>query len=72
MKIAEVPKKTKCSDCDGVGIVYNPIWDIYYNFIVKTEKIKEHKIFFYDLGINEIPPEEIFCLICDGRGYIFE
>lgn len=64
-----VTKETRCGDCNGYGAVTHPVWQQNWDEIYAAE---DHRDWFSAHGYSEIPPEEIACGACDGKGKYVE
>lgn len=63
-----VEKHEECRKCNGAGYTINPIWEEYFRiYDVITADIRD---WFGYHGYHHMPPEEIKCENCDGRGWI--
>lgn len=65
---------TDCEECNGTGIVEHPAW-------VKLSRVYTHTEFmrltdsdivrwFHDEGYDDLPPEEMACVECEGAKQI--
>lgn len=61
----------ECSECDGTGVVYHPLWAhlrLLPDFDAWTQSDVE--AWFRERGYAYPPDEEITCSECDGKGGI--
>jgi len=67
--------KVKCQECKGSGYITHHLWIEYWK---EKEKQKNNTNDMFDLlfwsshgyNPNQVPPEEIECINCKGKGYI--
>lgn len=69
-----VIKVYECETCSGSGMVYNQIWDSFWNEWQSDDRPNQDDInrWFKNMGYPYPPDEDILCDRCDGSGYIRE
>ena len=58
-----------CPGCRGSGVVTHPAWEVYWEGHFALLEERALREWFASEGYGEIPPEEIPCPECGGRGH---
>lgn len=74
-----ITKESTCPKCEGSRVIDDPIWAAYWQAVEdgSAGKAYEHILeFFAEYGCDvygePLPPEEMACPDCDGRGVVTE
>jgi DnaJ-class molecular chaperone len=70
--------KDKCTECNGAGVVTNPIWLEFFQVDEQFGKDNNGQMmspeqceaWFRERGYGKLPPEEPTCSECEGAGEI--
>lgn len=72
-----VIKREKCSECGGIGIVQEGLWQRFFEkFGDNWPEAEEEQAYWQQFGIypgpfgKGLPPEEVPCIECEGAGAI--
>lgn len=64
-----VKEVSSCPKCEGDGFIVHPLWQELYK-VNPRPSLDEVSKFFEERGFSNLPPEEIECPACQGRGTV--
>ena len=59
-----------CTECRGSGYIVHPAWQKYWEGHFALLDERSLREWFSQEGYSEVPPEEVECPECGGRGHM--
>lgn len=73
MEVYLLTKRQICPKCNGEKYVQHPAWKEYWEDPAKpTDYIAWFQAHAWMENSRDLPPEEVECYECDGKGYVEE